>query len=303
MSPQTVFGILVVLYSVSNLASMGLELDLRETVKSLRSPRLVVLTLVWGWVVGPAFGYLLTRLLPLSEPHALGLLVFSLAPIAPFLPVLVRKARADMDFAAALMPLAMVATVVLLPLMAPFLAKGLTVDTWSLARPLLLLVLLPLAIGAAIKGWAASTADKLFPVVKRIAGISTVAILGFTVVFYFRDFVRTVGSFAIGAEVLFVVGLALASYRFGFGLKQGQRSAMALAMCTRNASGMFAVYTAFPNQEPGTLVMLLLAGPVPALLALPLARAFAARADEPGGPSPAAGRSGNSRLTEVAGHE
>ena len=100
------------------------------------------------------------------------------------------------------------------------------------------------------------------------------AILGFTVVFYFRDFVRTLGSFAIGAEVLFAVGVALASYRFGFGLKQGQRSAMALAMCTRNASGMFAVYTAFPNQDPGTLVMLLLAGPVPALVALPLARAF-----------------------------
>ena len=55
MTLQTVFGVLVVLYSVANLASMGLELNLRETIKSLRSARLVVLTLVWGWVVGPAF--------------------------------------------------------------------------------------------------------------------------------------------------------------------------------------------------------------------------------------------------------
>jgi hypothetical protein len=48
MTLQSVFGMLVVLYTVANLASMGLELDLRETVKSLRSARLVVHTLVWG---------------------------------------------------------------------------------------------------------------------------------------------------------------------------------------------------------------------------------------------------------------
>jgi len=60
MTLQTVFEILVVLYSVTNMASMGLELNLREMMKSLRSVRLVVLTLGWGWVVGPAFAYLLT---------------------------------------------------------------------------------------------------------------------------------------------------------------------------------------------------------------------------------------------------
>ena len=254
MTLQTVFGLLVILYSVANLASMGLELNLRDTLKALRSARLVILTLVWGWVVGPAFAVLLTKVLPLAEPYAIGLLIFSLAPIAPFLPVLVRKAHADMDFSAALMPLAMVATVVLLPLMAPWLMKGLTVSVWSLAKPLLLLVLLPLVVGAATKVYAAPVADKLFPVVKRIAGIST----------------------------LLILGIALVSYHVGCGLKQGQRSAMALAMATRNASGMFAAFTAFPNPDPRMLVMILLAGPVPALVALPLAKFFASRAGKTG---------------------
>lgn len=278
MTLQTIFGILVVLYTVANLASMGLELNLSATLKSLRSVRLVILTLVWGWVVGPAFAVLLTKVLPLAEPHALGLLIFSLAPIAPALPVFIRMARADMDFTAALMPLGMVATVVLLPLMAPWLMKGLTVSAWSLAKPLLVLVLLPLVVGAATKVYAAPVADKIFPVVKRLAGVSTLLMVGFTVVYYFREFVATVGSFAIGAEIIFVLGIALVSYQLGFGLKQGQRSAMALAMATRNASGMFAVFTAFPNPNPRTLVMILLAGPVPALLALPMAKFFASQA-------------------------
>jgi BASS family bile acid:Na+ symporter len=168
--------------------------------------------------------------------------------------------------------------VVLLPLLAPWLMKGLTLQVWSLAKPLLLLVLLPLVACAAIKVSASPVADKLFPLVKRLAGLSTLATLGFVVVFNFWDIVRTVGSFAIGAEIFFLLGLAFVSYRFGFGLKQGQRSAMALAMATRNGAPMLAVFTAFPVQDPGTLVMLLLSGPVPALLSLPLARFFASRA-------------------------
>jgi hypothetical protein len=41
---------------------------------------------------------------------------------------------------------------------------------------------------------------------------------------------------------------------------------------------MLAVFTAFPDQDPRMLVMLLLSGPVPAVLALPLARFFSSRA-------------------------
>jgi bile acid:Na+ symporter, BASS family len=281
MTAQTVFQILVVLYTVTNMASLGLELNLRETTKSLRSPRLVVLTLLWGWVVGPAIAVLLTKVLPLSEPHAVGLLVFSLAPVAPMVSLLARRARSDMDFTAALVPLAMVATVALLPLLAPLLMKGLTLNAWALAKPLLLLVLVPLVVCAALKGYASRVAEKMFPAVKRLAGISTLLTLGFVVVFNFGDIVATVGSYAIGAEVLFLLALALVSYRLGFGLKQGQRSAMALAMATRNGAPMLAVFTAFPVQDPRTLVMILLSGPVPAIVALPLARFFASRAGTP----------------------
>jgi BASS family bile acid:Na+ symporter len=282
MTLQSVFQVLVVLYSVANMASIGLEMNLRETMASMRSARLVILTLLWGWVVGPAFALLLTMVLPLSEPHAIGLLIFSLAPVAPMVPLLARRARSDMDFTAALVPLAMVATVALLPLLGPWLMKGLTLNAWALARPLLLLVLLPLVVCAAIRVYASPVADKLFPAVKRLAGISTLLCLGWVVVFNFRDIVRTVGSFAIGAEVVFLLAIALVSYRLGFGLKQGQRSAMALAMATRNGAPMLAVFSAFPVQDPGMLVMLLLSGPVPAIVAFPLARFFASRAGTPG---------------------
>jgi bile acid:Na+ symporter, BASS family len=277
MTIQTAFNILVVIFTVANLAAMGLELNLPEAIKTLRSARFLMLTIVWGWVVGPALAYLITRVLPLAEPHAAGLLLASMAPTAPFFPLVVRKARADMAFAAAFILLATLGTVALMPLLAPLMIKGLTVSTWAIAKPLLTMVLLPLVIGLALRVYNAPVAAKLFPVVKRIGGISTVVVLVLTLVLYGREMLGVVGSYAIGAQILFVLGMTLVSYNVGFGLKQEQRSAMALGMCTRNIAAVFGVYLAIPNPPPGLFVMLALVVPVTVIISFLAARFFASR--------------------------
>jgi BASS family bile acid:Na+ symporter len=258
---------------------MGLEINLRETSTSLRSVRVLALTLGWSWVLGPALAVLLTKILPMAEPYATGLLIFSLAPTAPALPLFIRKARADMSLAAAIMPLAVVSTVVLMPLLAPRLIPGLTLSSWAIGKPLLLTVFLPLVTGVAIKVYAAPVANKIFPAVKRIAGISTLLLLGFVVFLHWRELLSALGSFGIAAQVLFILGMALVSYTFGFGLNQAQRSAMALAVCTRNGSAMLVAITAFPSLDPNLMAMILLAVPVPLVVWFLLARFFASRAD------------------------
>ena len=163
----------------------------------------------------------------MAEPYAVGLLIFSLAPTAPALPLFIRMARADMSLAAAVMPLSVVGTVVLMPLLAPLLIPGLTVSSWAIGKPLLMTVLLPLVVGVAHPVYATRAADWLFPVVKKIAGVSTLLLLVFTLVFHARELLSALGSFAVGAQVLFTLGMAL-SYFLGFGLNQAQRSALAL---------------------------------------------------------------------------
>ena len=140
MNVQNAFSLVAVFYSVANLGSMGIELNLRETLKSLRSLRVLALTLGWCWVVGPAMAILLTKILPMAEPYAVGLLIFGLAPTAPMLPILIRKARADISLAAAIMPLAVVSTVILMPLLAPLLIPGLTLSSWDNGSAMLMAV-------------------------------------------------------------------------------------------------------------------------------------------------------------------
>jgi len=280
MSAQDIFGIVAILYCVANLGSMGLELNLQETIKSLRSPRLVTLTLVWSWILGPALAILITKILPLSEPHAAGLLLFSLAPTAPMLPILIRKAKADMDISAAMMPLAVVGTVILMPLLAPVLIPGVSVSSLALAKQLVLTVLLPLVAGVLMMVYAEKASKAIYPYVKKLAGLTTLLLLGFTVVVYWREFFHSLGTYAVAAQVLFVVTIGFGAYVLGFGMNQAQRSAVSLGICSRNGGAMFVAFTTFPVQDPNVLVMLLLAVPVPVIVWLILARYFASRADK-----------------------
>ena len=275
MNMLDIFSITVVIFTVTNIGALGLETNLREALKFLRSVRAIGLILLWGWVVGPALAYLIITVLPLAEGHAAGLLLISLAPTAPFFPLMVRRACGDMSFAASFMMLSTIGTVLLLPLLAPRLIAGLTVDSWSLAKPLLVMVLLPLLIGGAIRVSSPNAAQKLLPVVQKIGLIFLLITLAFTFVLYGSDLLGAVGSFAPGAQILFFVAITVMSYKIGFGLEQQQRSAMALGMCTRNIAAVFAAYFGIVNPPPGLLVMVMLVVPLAAIIAIAAARIFA----------------------------
>jgi bile acid:Na+ symporter, BASS family len=275
---QATFSPLVFLFTVSNLAAMGLQVRMPDVIAAFRNKKSLALIFLWGWVLGPALGYLITKVLPLAEPYIIVVLLASLAPCAPFLQQMVGKARGDMGFAGALIPLVAVGTVVLMPLMAPLLIKGLTISTWALAKPLLLTILLPLLIGAAIRHYATTGATRIFPAVKGLALLSTLLTIGWCLVIYGRGMLNTAGELALGSMTLFMVGMGLVTYFFGFGMKQRQRSVMALGMGTRNVAAVLAAALAIPNADPRIVVMVIMWTLWSVLLAAIAAKIFAKQA-------------------------
>jgi bile acid:Na+ symporter, BASS family len=278
---QTTFGPLVFIFTVSNLAAMGLQVKMPEVAAALRNRKSLILIFMWGWVLGPAFGYLITRVLPLAEPYVVVVLLASLAPCAPFLQQMVGKARGDMGFAGALIPLVAVGTVVLMPLMAPVLIKGLTISTWALAKPLLLTILMPLIIGAVIRHFADTAATKLFPAVKGLALLSTLLTIAWCLVIYGKGMLNTAGELALLSMTLFMVGMGVITYRIGFGMKQNQRSVMALGMGTRNVAAVLAAALAIPNADERIVVMTIMWTLWSVVLAAIGAKIFAKQAGKP----------------------
>ncbi len=255
---ETTLNPLVLIFTVSNLAAMGLQVKMPDVTAALKNKKALALIFVWGWVLGPAIGLLITRILPLDEPYVIVVLLCSLAPCAPFLQQMVGKANGDVGFAGALIPLVAVGTVVLMPVMAPYLIKGLTISAWALAKPLLLTILIPLMIGAAIRHFADQGATKIFPAVKGIALISTLLTVIACLVLYGKSMLDTAGEFALLAMTIFMVVVAIITYVFGFGLKQNQRSVMSLGMGTRNIAAVFAAALAIPDADPRIMVMVIM---------------------------------------------
>ncbi len=280
---QILLKISLLLFMVGNLLDMGLRLNLQDALGGLRNGRFVVLSGLWGFVLCPALAWLLTQVIPLEPPYAIGMIMLGMTPCAPFLPMMVERARGDMGYAAAFMLLASVATVVYMPLAVPVMVKGLTADAWTIAKPLLLFVLMPLAVGMVIKRASAALASKINPFVRKTTGIATLVMLVLCLVVYGRDFISAVGSYAFGTQILFFSVATAAAYGLSFGLPPSQKSVLALGMATRNIGAALAPLFAMPDVDQRAIVMVAIGVPMQTIASL-LAAGWFARHAPVGGP-------------------
>ena len=128
--------------------------------RTSKNRKSIALIFLWGWVAGSALGYLITRVLSLSEPYVIVVLFTSLAPFAPYLQQVLTKARGEMSFAETFLHLVTDGTLVLLPLLAQLLIKWLKIVTRALAKPLHIIILLPLITGVAIRHYSDTVATR-----------------------------------------------------------------------------------------------------------------------------------------------
>jgi BASS family bile acid:Na+ symporter len=251
---DTVLKITLVIFMFGNMLDLGLRLDLRKAVQGLRDVRFVTLTLFWGYIVCPGLGYLMAVTLPLSPPYAMALILVAMVPGNPFLTTAASKARADLNYVATFMLLASAVTVVYMPFMVPVLVKGLNATPWMIAKPMLVLILLPMVVGAIFRMRWESTAAKVQPFVKKATGLNTLVMLILLFVVYGKGLISSVGTFAFGSQVVLVAVVATASYWLGFGMSKPQKQILVLGLCCRNVGAALAPLFIAPNVDPAAIV-------------------------------------------------
>jgi BASS family bile acid:Na+ symporter len=276
--------ITVIIFMAGNLMDLGLRLDLKAALKGLRDVRFVTLSLLWMFVLCPALAYGLTLVIPLTPAYAMGLILLSLAPCAPLLPMMADKARGDLNYAATFILMASAGTVIYMPLMVPVMVKGLTVTPWAVAKPMLILVMIPLVIGVIFQNQWQGFASRIEPFVKKITGVDTILMLILVVVIYGKGFIGSVGSYAIGTQAIFYTVITAASYAFGFGMPPSQKSVLSLGICTRNCGSALAPLFLFSEGvDQNAIVMVSLGIPMMGAFAAIAAKIFAARAGRAAG--------------------
>jgi BASS family bile acid:Na+ symporter len=177
-----------------------------------------------------------------------------------------------------------VGTVIVMPPVLPLLAPGLAVDAWIVARPLVLLVLLPMAVGLLLRALRPGLVPRIGTIVRLVGSATTLVLLALVAFVYWRGFVDAVGSYAIGAQLLFAIVTTLGAWLTGVGMAPGRRSALSLGVCTRNLGAAFAPLLAVAV-DPRTTVMIALAVPITILVSYGAALWFAGRSPRPEGTS------------------
>ena len=251
---DTILKISLVIFMFGNMLDLGLRLDLPKALQGLRDVRFVALTLVWGYIVYPALGYLMAVTLPLSPGYAMALILVAMAPGNPFLAVSVSKARGDVNYAASFMLLASAVTVVCMPFMVPVLVKGLSATPWMIAKPMLAFILLPMVVGAIFRMRREAVAARVQPFVKKATGVDTLAMILLLLVVYGKGLISSVGTFALGSQVVLVAVIAVAAYWLDFGMPRPQKEILVLGLCARNVGAALAPLFIVPNVDPDAIV-------------------------------------------------
>lgn len=266
-------NIAVVFFVVSSTVSVGLSLTVPQILAPLKNIRLVALCLVANFVLAPLAALGLWKALGLDEPLGIGLLLAGLAAGAPFLIKLAEFAKADIALAVGLMVLLMVVTVGYVPSVLPLLVQGAAVNPVRIAASLVVLMLVPLAIGLALRARGPGIAGRIRPAVGVVSNVSMVLVVLLTVAGHFRSVVSVFGTFAVLAAVMYTAVCAGIGWLVAV---PGTRDVLALGTAQRNAAAAFVV--AGQNfDDARVIVMITVALIVEFLMLLPFSAALARR--------------------------
>ena len=221
--------------------------------------------------------FALAKMLWLDEPFGLGLLLLGCAAGAPFLPKLAELAKGNLAFAVGAMVLLMVVTVGFLPVVLPLLIPGVAVDPWKIARSLVLLMLLPLAIGLALKARYGDLAARVKPALDWISNASLILLVCLITAANIDKVLQVFGTRGILAGLLFIA--------LGFGIgwllggpDAGTKRVMALGTGQRNIAAALVVASQ-SFDDPKVVVMVIVVAIVGLIILMPLSRALAGRVE------------------------
>ena len=238
METLSVLSLLV--FVIGSMASMGLSLKMKQIIEPLKNARLVALALVVNFVLVPVVAFLITLVLPLDESLRIGLILLATAAGAPFLPKLAEVAKGNVAFSVGLMVLLMVVKIVYLPIVLPLLLQGVAVNPWDIAQSLIVMMMLPLAVGLFINARYEEIASNIQPTFAQASNIAILVLTVLGLVLNFKDMIGLVGSYGLLAGAIFIVVAVLIGYFLG-GSEGGIKSVMGLGSGQRNISAALVV--------------------------------------------------------------
>ncbi len=241
------------------MLAMGLTLTVPMIMASISNVKLMVLALVANFIIVPALAYGAAGLLISADHPGLqtGLILVGAAAGAPFLPKLVQTAKGTLALGVGLMVVLMLVTIVYLPIALPFLLPGdVEVDSREIAQSLIVLMLVPLAVGLFIRSRYEQLAADIRPIANQVSSVAIVFLMVALLVVNFDQIINTIGTGGIAAALIVLVGAFVAGFALAGGPEE-QRSVLALGTAQRNLSAAIVVAAQNFGDDPEVITMVM----------------------------------------------
>ena len=247
----------MLIFMVSNMLAFGMRLSLAEILDPLREIKPTLKALLGNFVIVPAAAYALIRVFHLEPGYAIGLLLVATSGGDPATTKGSQLAKGNPAYTVAMMVALQMMTVLLMPIILPPLLPGVHVDPLKIAKPLVLFLLAPLALGLLIHARWSGVAARLWKPLDQFSSLAFLVVVSLFIGLNFRIAIGTVGSFAMLTSGMLVAVAFFAGYFLG-APGQIRKSDLAIQTSFRGISGAAAVaITNFPTQ-PKVLVMVLI---------------------------------------------
>ena len=268
---KVIFNILVPVMALLAVMGMGLGLGVREVLAPLRNVWRVAIAILANFVLVPLLCWLITLVLPLSDGFRIGLMLLAAGAGSPFVPLLVSLSKGNNAWAAALMVLFTVLTVVYMPVVLPLMLPGVQVDPLAIARPLLMVMLVPLVAGLSVHAWNERLALRLVPVFAKMTNVTMVFVLVLVAILGHQQLWGAVGRHGILAAAVMVLAATAIGYVLG-GPGRDNQCALAFGTGSRNVSAAMVIAAQNFSDNPDVVLIAVLALIATVGLQIPLAK-------------------------------
>lgn len=239
-------GTTVALFVFVSMFCAGLDLTVRQIIEPLGKRLLLARSLTTNILFVPLVALTLTLLIPLDEASRIGLILYACCAGSEAAPKFVHVAKGNTAFGVALLGILLVVTVFGIPLVVGQIAPEAHVDQGKLALKLVVIVLVPLAIGLFIRAKCEVGALRLSAVMHKVSSLlMLIAVLQIVYVNH-EEFLRLPSVTILAGLLFFVIAIAM-GYFSGGAVAEDRRGLLILTGLRGGSISMVIAGQAFPH--------------------------------------------------------
>jgi len=224
------------------MLGIGFVLNPEDFLPILKKPQMPLLGTFTQFAIMPAAAFLVAKLFKLPDELALGLVIAGSVPGAMASNVISYLAKADVALSIAITTTSTFLAPVLTPLFTKIFANTfMHVDFWAMFRSILLMVVVPLAVGMTIKHYFRKQIEKIIDFFPALSTLFIAFICGLIVALN-KDKLANI-TLLIFAAIFILNAIGLSAGYFGgkvYGFTENRRRTLALEVGMQNA-GLGAV--------------------------------------------------------------